>query len=884
MMQRWFLLGLCLGLSLILPVAAQPPQILQTIDQPQTAGTWSDEFAAYDRSDLNDYPRRPMEWNNTLYSGMHNHGVATWNGRQWLQIGNLEGRAIAITWHQNKLYAYGKLTLAGTPVSLAYWDGTTWTAMPHQISYHTSVTLASYNNQLYLASGHAFTIDGQAIQHLARWDGNQWQDTDVGVQGMILTMLVRPDGLYVGGTFAHGDGQWQGVLRWDGSQWNQVGSPLSGLVLDLEWANDQLYVGGLFTSTLDPAINNIAAWNGTSWDSFGNGIGDGRRRGVHSIAFLDDELYVISRVDTALGYHELQRWNGTTWVILANTTGANGGIDWLWYPDVVLLNYQEQLFAFGLISFVHDHSNSDQYSIGMMSLAWNGTHWESMTPNGLIIKNGGQQLNLLATSGETVYTAATNITWGNGQAALAQFEAEQTWQTLLAPYSLTNSTVYEAENYQASLFLRIDNVLVNVVSGTVELLSTSEINSMTQANNLLYVAGRFEQFNGVAAHNLVTWNGSQWQALNVPTTIDQVTIVEVYGNHVYVSDGEQLLRWDGAAWQTVATAVNRITQIEPTASGVYVAGSFSSIAGVAAQKIAYWNGSAWSALTGDVNGLIYDLELGLDGLYVAGTFSGITNGVVSPGIVRWNGVWNSVGGGVQYRYTPQLPIRVTQLASTPTRMYAIGAFDSVGNRYESSRIAAWQYGSPSLIQAAPDTATTYRPQSVNVAVLANDWTIDNEPVELVAVTSASHGTATISGTQLLYTPTSDFQGTESLSYTVRNPARGITTTGSLTIDVLNHFPTLVPLTYTVQPNSTTTFDVLAGVVDLNDDDLSITQASATFGTVSVEQHQLRYVAANQGLVTATISYTVSDGHGGIQTSTVSVTSIAQQVYLPFVTR
>jgi hypothetical protein len=881
MKQCWFLVGLCLGLSLILPVAAQQPQIPPTIDQPQTAGMWSDEFASYDRSDLNDYPLRPIEWNNTLYSGMYHHGVAVWNGRQWLQIGNLEGRAIAITWHQNKLYAYGKLTLAGTAVSLAYWDGTTWTAMPNQISYDTTVTLASYNNQLYLASGHAFTIDGQAIQHLARWDGNQWQDTDVGVQGMILTMLVRPDGLYVGGTFAHENNQWQGVLRWDGSQWHQVGSPLSGLVLDLEWANDQLYVGGLFTSTLDPAINNIAAWNGSSWDSFGNGIGDGIHGDVHGIAFLDNELYAISRVDNTSAKHRLQRWDGSAWVSLGTTVVYRYVIDILRYPDVILLNYQERLLAFGSIAF--PYPSPTQLFQGSMALAWNGTHWESMTPNGLVIKDRSRQVKLLATSGEKVYTAAYHLYWGNGQASLAQFAAGQTWQALLPPYTL-NFTAYEAEVYQSALFLRMGNGLFNVVSDTLELLSTSEIHSMAQANNLLYVAGDFEQFNGVAAHNLVTWNGNQWQALNAPASFERVTIVEAYGSQIYISDGAQVARWDGAQWQSLVTEVNSITQIEPTASGVYIAGTFSTINGVAAQKIAYWNGSAWSALTGVINGPINDLELGPDGLYVAGSFSGITNGVVSPGILRWNGVWNSVGGGVQYRYTPQLPISVTSLASTPTRMYAIGTFDTVGNRYESSLIAAWQYGAPALINAAPDYATTYRPQPVNIAVLANDWTIDNEALELVAVTSASHGTATISGTQILYTPNNDFQGTESLSYTLRNPVRGITTTGSLTIDVLNHFPTLVPLTHTVQPNSTTTFDVLAELVDLNGDELSITQASATLGTVSIEQHQLRYVAPTQGMITVTISYNVSDGHGATQTSTVSVTSTANIVYLPLITR
>ena len=631
MKQLWFFGVLFLGLSLILPAAAQQPQIPQTIDQPQTAGTWSDEFASYDRSELNDYPLRPIEWDNTLYSGMYNHGVALWNGRQWLQIGNLEGRAIAIAWHQNKLYAYGKLTLAGTPVSLASWDGTTWTAMPHQISYNTTVTLASYNNQLYLASGHAFTIDGQEMANLARWDGAQWHAADAGLQGMIMTMLARPDGLYVGGSFALNANQWHGLLRWDGNQWQMVGSPLSGFVVDLEWANDQLYVGGSFTSTIDPAINNIAAWNGTSWDSFGNGIGNARRGDVHNIAFLADDLYAISRGDHNNGNHRLQRWDGSAWVSLGTLSMYGYPIDVLQYPDVILLNYQEQLLAFGWIALTYP--SPTQLFQGSMALAWNGMHWESMTPNGFVVKDFGRlpqlQANgvdaenndrfptMLATSGETVYTAAYNLYWGNGQAALAQFEAEQTWQALLPPHAL-NFTAYEAESYQTVLFLRIENALFKVISDTVELQSNSLIYSMAQANNLLYVAGDFEQFNGVTAHNLVTWNGSQWQALNAPAAFDRVTIVEAYGSQIYISDGTQVARWDGDQWQNLVTGVSSITQIEPTASGVYVAGTFSSINGVAAQKIAYWNGSAWSALTGVVNGLIYDLELGPDGLYVAG--------------------------------------------------------------------------------------------------------------------------------------------------------------------------------------------------------------------------------------------------------------------------
>ncbi len=368
-------------------------------------------------------------------------------------------------------------------------------------------------------------------------------------------------------------------------------------------------------------------------------------------------------------------------------------------------------------------------------------------------------------------------------------------------------------------------------------------------------------------------DGTQWQALNTPASFDKVVIVEAHGNTVYISDGFQIARWDGTQWTTLATNVVNIGEIEPTANGVYIAGTFSSVAGVTAPKIAYWNGSTWSGLSGVVDGAIYDLEMGADGLYVAGSFRGITNGIVSAGILRWDGsAWHGLAGGVQANVVSTHPGVVYSLAATPTRMLMYGNFIRVGNQYESAMIAAWEYGNEPLIKAKADYAITYRPQPVTVNVLANDWSDQPSQLQLVSVSATNHGTAVINGANIVYTPAAQFEGTDTLTYTVRDPINAVTTTAQLRLHVRNHFPALADQERQVPPFTATMLDPLSNLVDLNGDSLMITQASAISGTVTIVNNRLRYMPPNQQYFTDMLTYTVSDGHGGQQTARIKLSS------------
>ncbi|MFN7591263.1 MAG: hypothetical protein ACK5UQ_22530 [Planctomycetota bacterium] len=79
---------------------------------------------------------------------------------------------------------------------------------------------------------------------------------------------------------------------------------------------------------------------------------------------------------------------------------------------------------------------------------------------------------------------------------------------------------------------------------------------------------------------------------------------------------------------------------------ILLVGDFTSAFGVAANRIARWNGSAVTALGSGLNGLVRDaLELPNGDLLVGGTFT-TAGGLPAVGLARWDGSsWSTLGSG-----------------------------------------------------------------------------------------------------------------------------------------------------------------------------------------------------------------------------------------------
>ena len=78
---------------------------------------------------------------------------------------------------------------------------------------------------------------------------------------------------------------------------------------------------------------------------------------------------------------------------------------------------------------------------------------------------------------------------------------------------------------------------------------------------------------------------------------------------------------------------------------VYVGGYFTVIGTVAANHIAKWNGSTWSALGTGMNDAVYAFAVIGSDLYAGGCFT-TAGGVSANHIAKWNGTaWSALGTG-----------------------------------------------------------------------------------------------------------------------------------------------------------------------------------------------------------------------------------------------
>ncbi|MEP7084177.1 MAG: Ig-like domain-containing protein, partial [Betaproteobacteria bacterium] len=164
-------------------------------------------------------------------------------------------------------------------------------------------------------------------------------------------------------------------------------------------------------------------------------------------------------------------------------------------------------------------------------------------------------------------------------------------------------------------------------------------------------------------------------------------------------------------------------------------------------------------------------------------------------------------------------------------------------------------------------------------VLANDSDPDADPLTITSVTAPAHGTATISGNRVNYTPTTGYVGPDSFSYTISDGKGGsATATVSITIAVpapLNRPPVAVNDAYTVDQNSVAnSLNVLSNDSDPDGDALSITAVgSPAHGTATISGNRVLYTPSAGYSGADSFSYTIADGRGGTATATVSITVV-----------
>ncbi|MFS0701592.1 beta strand repeat-containing protein [Cellulomonas sp. 179-A 4D5 NHS] len=184
----------------------------------------------------------------------------------------------------------------------------------------------------------------------------------------------------------------------------------------------------------------------------------------------------------------------------------------------------------------------------------------------------------------------------------------------------------------------------------------------------------------------------------------------------------------------------------------------------------------------------------------------------------------------------------------------------------------------SVANAAPvavdDVAPAATGTVVDIDVLANDTDANGTALTITAVTPPAHGVVELVDGRVRYTPAPGYAGTDTFTYTAGDGS--LTDTATVTVTVANAAPVADDETATTPTGTPVTVDVLTGDTDPNipgtTQTLTVTGVTANNGaTATVDGGTVTVTPAPGFAGTVTAVYTVSDGAGGTDTGTLTVT-------------
>jgi hypothetical protein len=202
-----------------------------------------------------------------------------------------------------------------------------------------------------------------------------------------------------------------------------------------------------------------------------------------------------------------------------------------------------------------------------------------------------------------------------------------------------------------------------------------------------------------------TFSDAAWASLNpgVPGANYIVHAIAVDGSgNVYVGGeftwigtvaANYVAKWDGSAWSALGSGMGGfggstvVQALAVSGPNLYAGGWFTTAGGVTVNGIAKWDGNAWSALgsgmaqdSGTTSGGVYALTVSGTNIYAGGQFTA-AGGVTANYIAKWDGsTWSALGSGMDGV--------AGALAVSGTNLYAGGGFTTAGGAAVSN-IAKW---------------------------------------------------------------------------------------------------------------------------------------------------------------------------------------------------
>jgi hypothetical protein len=506
----------------------------------------------------------------------------------------------------------------------------------------------------------------------AYWDPSF---TVPGVTGLLFTVAVNGNYLYVGGQFSStGNVIAHGVAKYDltNNTWSALDSAGVGVSIGtatcFAFNGSDIYVGGQFTTAGSISATNIAKWNpATGWSTLGSGLNSYAR----SMVFSGVNLYVTGDFTQAGGntVNYVAKWNGTTWSDLGG--GVNG---------------QAWGFAIvgGSIYVTGGFTKAGSGGKPVNGIAkWNGSSWDSLGSSGHVGVHGSVY-NLVSYGDTVLYVGGYFDSTGGKQANnVARYSiSTNSWSALGGGVNSTvlgmfidGNTLYIGGDFTTAGIVSSNSIAKwNIGTSSWSNLGTGLNNSnysIVVTGGKIYAAGFFTRAGDVGAFGIASWNGSAWSPLTSSASGSvggAVYALAIRGDNVFVggyfpiagsSLAQNIAIWNKGTNQwsaldntsTVKGVDGYVYSILPLSNGdVYIGGSFSHAGNTPVNNIVKWNqGTGWSALGTGTNGVDIDVRgmtmVGSD-LYVTGAFAN-AGGSAAKYVAKWSGTtWSQLGTGL----------------------------------------------------------------------------------------------------------------------------------------------------------------------------------------------------------------------------------------------
>jgi len=285
--------------------------------------------------------------------------VLTSFGQTWQNVGSeVNDKVYDLIKFDNKLYAGGR-------IGVKYWDGSTWSALPNPFGIAHPLTLAAYNDTLYV--GGDFPWSG-SISHVYKYNGASWSqvggDFNEAFWSSTKRLLTYNGLLISGGRFSSINGTTiSNIASWNGTTWDSLGNGLNGSVWNLAEHNGQLIASGDFTSSgTDTTIYRIAKWDGLNWSPIDTAH---KFNSAGPMISFNENLIIGNVWDTISGNQMkgVAEWTGSTFISMGNNLIKSVNNFW---------TFNSELYLSGKIYNFNPTDDDD------VVLKWNGFFWQQV--------------------------------------------------------------------------------------------------------------------------------------------------------------------------------------------------------------------------------------------------------------------------------------------------------------------------------------------------------------------------------------------------------------------------------------------------------------------------------------------------------------------------